>query len=206
MYLLDAIIRGLVFGIIMSISIGPSFFTLISFSLHHHYRTGLAFILGILFSDVVYVSIAIGASNYISMLMPYKTIISWIFISVLLIFGFISLRNAHKIDKSTASDTLKRSHYFTIFTSAFIFNMLNPGVVASWLVAALLMHNKTIIYKLALFTTTLSFNFGIDVLKIRLADHIKNKLDNSKIIIVKKISAFIILAIALVLMIYTLLH
>ena len=50
--MIEALIKGLTFGLLLSISVGPVLFTIIKQSLNNGYRGGLAFIIGVSASDV----------------------------------------------------------------------------------------------------------------------------------------------------------
>ena len=45
--MIDAIIKGILVGLFMAISVGPTLFAVIKYSLSYTYRAGLAFVLGL---------------------------------------------------------------------------------------------------------------------------------------------------------------
>jgi threonine/homoserine/homoserine lactone efflux protein len=65
MHLFDAVLKGLLLGLFMAISVGPTLFAVIKYSLNHSYKAGIAFILGVSLSDIMYVTIANVAAYWL---------------------------------------------------------------------------------------------------------------------------------------------
>jgi threonine/homoserine/homoserine lactone efflux protein len=64
MHAVDAIIKGVLVGLFMAISVGPTLFAIIKYSLNFSYKAGLAFVLGVSVSDALYVIIANIAASW----------------------------------------------------------------------------------------------------------------------------------------------
>ena len=71
MSLISAILGGLLLGLFMAISVGPTLFAIIKYSLNHSYKTGLAFVMGVSISDIMYVSIANLAAPWLDFIYKY---------------------------------------------------------------------------------------------------------------------------------------
>ncbi|HET6723550.1 MAG TPA: LysE family transporter, partial [Chitinophagaceae bacterium] len=56
--MLEALIKGLTLGLLLSISVGPVIFSIIKQSLNSGHRGGIAFILGVSASDIALVLIS----------------------------------------------------------------------------------------------------------------------------------------------------
>ena len=56
--MIELVLKGIVTGFILSIMIGPVFFVLLETSIRKGIRAALAFDLGVLISDIVYILIA----------------------------------------------------------------------------------------------------------------------------------------------------
>ena len=48
----SAMLNGLLFGLFLAISVGPTLFALIKYSLHYSYKAGIAFVIGVSVSDI----------------------------------------------------------------------------------------------------------------------------------------------------------
>src|ERR1044071_2004508 len=96
MHLLDAVLKGILFGLIMAISVGPTLFAVIKYSLNHSYKAGLAFIAGVSLSDIMYVTIANVAANWLEMMNDHKRLIAYIGAGILIVVGVAGLLGKHK--------------------------------------------------------------------------------------------------------------
>jgi threonine/homoserine/homoserine lactone efflux protein len=130
MHLIDAVVKGILLGLFMAISVGPTLFAVIKYSLNHSYKAGLAFVLGVSFSDILYVTIANVAASWLEMLNEHKRAIAFGGAVILIIVGLSGLIKKYKPTKSTEPKlTISGGHYFKIWLSGFLINTVNPGVI-----------------------------------------------------------------------------
>jgi threonine/homoserine/homoserine lactone efflux protein len=209
MSLTSAIIGGLLLGLFMAISVGPTLFAIIKYSLNHSYKTGLAFVLGVSVSDIIYVSIANIAAPWLDFIYKYEKAVALSFGIVLLIFGLIGLLRKYKPQRpSSGKNIISNGHYFKIFASGFLINTANPAVIFNWIVSATAVTKATvdlsttqnIIYRSVFFGTCLLLVLSIDVLKVTLADSIRRKLTLRKVMYLQKTSSLILLVIGIALL------
>lgn len=205
--MLDAVIKGLLLGMFMAISVGPTLFAILKYSLNHSYKAGLAFVLGVSVSDFLYVAIANLAANWLVQLQRYEKSISIFGALVLMLIGIIGVFKKSK-QQSVQDEqiSVSRKQYFNIWVTGFAINTFNPGVIITWLAAvtAISVHSSTT-YRLLLFSTCLIIILGIDFLKVFLADAIRKKLNPKRIIYIQKISALCLFGIGLSLLISSIL-
>ena len=69
--ILDAVIKGILVGLFMAISVGPTLFAVIKYSMDNSYKAGLAFVLGVSASDIMYVTLANMATGWLKGLGTY---------------------------------------------------------------------------------------------------------------------------------------
>lgn len=204
MHLIDALIKGLLLGLFMAISVGPTLFAVIRYSLNHSYRAGLAFVLGVSLSDIMYVTIANVAASWLEVLSEYERWIAFGGAVVLIVVGLAGILKKFKpVRPSTKTVTVTGGHYFKIWLSGFLINTVNPGVIITWLAAVTATANTSSLYRIVLFSSCLGLILGIDFLKVFLADSIRRKLTVRRVMYLQKISAICILAIGIALMIST---
>jgi threonine/homoserine/homoserine lactone efflux protein len=203
-HILDAVVKGLLVGLFMAISVGPTLFAVIKYSLNFSYKAGLAFVIGVSISDFMYVTIANAAASWLELLKPYERYIAFGGAVVLMGAGAIGLFKKH-IPKRPSSTPIiiKGAHYFRIGLSGFLINTLNPGALITWLGAVTLTANTPVLYRVILFTTCLIVILSVDFSKVFLADRIKRMLTMRRIIYVQRFSAVCIFLIGLFLMIST---
>lgn len=70
---MEAILKGLGFGLLLSISVGPVLFTILKQSLNNGHRGGVAFILGVSASDISLVLVSNIFTRLFESLKTYKT-------------------------------------------------------------------------------------------------------------------------------------
>lgn len=200
----DAVIKGVLVGLFMAISVGPTLFIIIRYSLNYSHKAGLAFVLGVSVSDVIYVTLANVAANWLRFLTPYENYIAIGGAIALIMIGLRGLLVKQKPRRPSALPmNISRSDYFKIWLSGFLVNTLNPGVLITWLGAVSIIAAKPGSYRFLLFGIALAIILCIDFLKVFLADKLKGLLTVRKVVYLQRFSAFCILLIGVTLMITT---
>lgn len=191
----------------MAISVGPTLFAVLRYSLNHSYRAGLAFVFGVSVSDIIFVTVANVATPWLQWLHQFARTLSYSASALLIIVGLVGVIRKHKPKKpSGPAITVSNAVYFKIWLSGFLINTLNPALIFQWIVAATGMAGETDTYRFVFFGCCLGLVLGIDVLKVFLADNIRRKLTLRRIMYLQKISAFCILAFGVGLLVLTILH
>jgi len=199
-HIVAAIVQGLLLGLFLAISVGPTLFAVIKYSLTSSYKAGMAFVLGVSFSDISYVVIANIAAVWLVYLEEYKKMISYGGAAALCIVGLVGLLNNKKSQSPAKEPTvITGGHYFKIWLSGFLINTLNPGVFITWLGAVTAIADKTVLYRIIFFACCLGLVLSIDFLKVFLADRIRRQLNAHRVVILQKISSLCILGIGLAL-------
>lgn len=214
MSLMSAVVGGLSLGLFMAISVGPTLFVIIKHSLNHSYKTGLAFVLGVSISDIMYVTVANLAAPMLHFIYQYERAVALIGGALLLLIGLAGLLKKYKpIRPSSSKYTISKGHYFKIFASGFLINTANPGVILNWIASVTLVagatvrmsHTDSAIYRSVFFACCLILVLGVDIIKVFLADAIRRKLTLRKVMYLQKISAACLLGIGAFLIAFTLL-
>lgn len=215
MALSSAIGGGLGLGMFMAISVGPTLFAVIRYSMNHSYKAGLAFVMGVSLSDILYVTVANLATPFLQMLNRYETQLAYGGGAILVVMGIVGLLKKYKpVPPTEKLVTLSGSHYISIFGSGFLMNTVNPGVVLNWLAAVTVIATKTAdlshrdgtLYRLVFFGCCLALVLGIDFLKVLLADSIRKRLTLKLTRRLNKLSAAILLLFGVVIITITVLH
>lgn len=205
MGLTDAIIKGVLVGLFMAISVGPTLFAIIRYSLSFSYKAGLAFVLGVSVSDILYVTVANVAASFLQEIQAYERVIAIGGALALIGIGLSGLLRKIKPKRPSAPQlTISTGDVAKIWLSGFLINTLNPGVLITWLGAVTVIANKDGYYRFILFTTALIIILGIDFAKVFLAEKIKKWLTVRTTIIIQRISAACLLGIGLMILIGTL--
>ncbi|RYZ53826.1 MAG: hypothetical protein EOP49_06480 [Sphingobacteriales bacterium] len=207
MHLSSAVVGGLLLGLFMAISVGPTMFAVLRYSLNHSYKAGLAFVLGVSISDIIFVTVANVATPWLQWLHQFSRTLSYSAAVLLIAVGLFGVIKKHKPAKPSAKImSISNAQYFKIWLSGFLINTLNPALIFQWIFAATGMAQETDLYRFVFFGSCLGLVLGIDVLKVFLADKIRRKLTIKRIMLLQKVSAFCILGFGIGLLIITIMN
>ncbi|WP_299527910.1 LysE family transporter [uncultured Lutibacter sp.] len=191
-------------GFFLSFMIGPVFFMLIQTSIIKGARAAIAFDLGVVLGDIVFILIAYYGSK--SLLEQIKDDPRLFYIGglILLIYGLITYLD--KSQKRVIQDEKlvlpEKTNYLKLFFKGFLLNFINVGVLAFWLgmiviVGSNLQMNPTKIFNY--FTVILISYLITDIGKILLAKQLKKKLTPKITYKVKRIMGIILMVFGIVL-------
>ena len=169
-------------GFFLSFMIGPVFFMLIQTSIIKGARAAIAFDLGVILGDIVFILIAYYGSK--SLLEQIKDDPRLFYIGgiILLIYGLITYLD--KSQKKTIADESivvlpEKTNYIKLFIKGFLLNFINVGVLGFWLgmivvVGSNLKMDPSKIFNY--FSVIIVSYFITDIGKILLAKQLKKKL------------------------------
>ena len=196
--MIEIILSGIGYGLLLSIMVGPAFFILIETSITKGIKSALYLDLGVLISDLIYVTIAFLFFQEVHELMEsdrqhYLTIIGG---SAFIVFGITNILKAKKSpllppSKVIEAESLSASNHLMMVLKGFMINGLNPGVLFYWLTMMTLLPNTppslhihhVYIQMIFIGLILLTF-FSVDVLKISAAKKLKEFLTHSWIRVV----------------------
>lgn len=172
-YVLGLIIfKGIVTGFILSFMIGPVFFMLLETSIVKGIRAALAFDVGVLLSDIIYISIVFFfLSEVTAAIAENRNILTIIGGVILIIFGVTtSLKKQQgKLNTDFISLVHQPRDYGVLMLKGFFLNFLNPMVLFYWF-AVLTLDTESVASggweALSFIAVILLTFFSIDVLKI----------------------------------------
>ena len=193
--MIEALLKGLMLGLLLSISVGPIIFSIIKQSLNNGYRGGMAFVFGVSTSDIFLVLISNVFTEMFRSLNEYKTEIGiagcTFLISVGVYFLFFKKIKVNEAGKQVIS--FRKRDYAKIAISGFFMNILNPAVIIFWISVSTAVINHNIQQRIVIFTTCLVVVFIGDVAKVMLAGKIRNRLTPHNIHILNRINGVILI-------------
>ncbi len=199
-----AVAGGLSLGLIMAISVGPTLFAIIRYSIDHSWKTGLAFVLGVSLSDIIYVTLANLATSWLEGLQRYEKYLAYGGGALLVGIGLLGFFRKYVPTRPRPGQRLatrSSGHYVRIGLSGFLINSLNPGVVMNWLAAVAVVGSKGVAFRMVFFGTCLGLVLGIDFGKVFLADSIRKKLTLRRIMYLQKTSSLLLAGAGLLLIV-----
>ncbi len=135
--MIELIITGIVTGFLLSVMIGPVFFVLLETSIRRGVRAAIAFNLGVILSDIIYISIAYFFYSTVSTFASGKNqeIIRIVGGCIFVIYGIIILFKKTKKDTSSEIGNVlqTKSDLLVLTGKGFLLNFANPLVIFYWL-------------------------------------------------------------------------
>ncbi|WP_010181826.1 LysE family translocator [Aquimarina agarilytica] len=198
MYLED-LREAIIIGLFLAILLGPAFFALLETAAIKGFRAAISFDLGVIFADVIFISIAYLSTN--KLLDKIKDDPSlFIFGGVLLTaYGVISLikeKKSFNDQRAIDVELINKHNYFKLFLKGFLLNFINIGVLGFWLTIIITitpqleMDQGRIIF---FFSAVLFVYLLADILKILLAKTLKKKLTPTRIYNLKRIVSILMI-------------
>jgi threonine/homoserine/homoserine lactone efflux protein len=199
--MIDDILAGLPWGLLLAFSIGPGFFVLLETSITKGFRAALTFDLGIVFSDIVFILIAYYSTNQLLEQLkdnPTLFLVGGLIMVSYGLISFIVLKKNFKKQELTDSDTLliSKNNYLALFFKGFLLNFINIGILGFWMMIIISFGPQLEMDTQRIFTffaSILAFYLMFDIIKIILAKQLKSKLNPSNIYKIKRVISFVIL-------------
>jgi threonine/homoserine/homoserine lactone efflux protein len=167
-----AILEGISMGLLLSLMVGPVFFTLITASMEQGFRYASVLALGILISDLIYVAITYFGISLLTESPLIEKTLGYAGGVILVGFG-ISFWRKRQVDRpNTGGISMPKAKKRTAFIKGFGINGVNPFVMLFWISIASMVtlkstwgHSEVFSYYFGLLITV----FGIDLLKAYVA-------------------------------------
>lgn len=193
--MLEALLKGLTFGLFLSISVGPVLFTIIKQSLNNGHKGGLAFIFGVSASDITLVLVSNVFTGLFDNIKRYKTevgVAGCIFLVSLGVY-FLFFKKVKVNEEGKQVFLTRKRDYAKIFMSGYLMNTLNPAVLIFWITTSTAVITHTIQDRIIIFVTCLTWMLSTDVAKVFLAGRIRNRLTPHNIHIINRINGIILI-------------
>lgn len=173
------LLQGIILGLTLSALLGPALFTLLQTSIHRGLKSGIILAFGIFLSDVSVVYLALlGALQLINQKNNYM-IAGLVGGLILIGFGIYTFLHKIHIDENNKAIEVRVAGPLTYVLKGYFLNIMNPFVWFFWISAVVGVSSTYGDDKhgiVLFFIGTLATVFGSDVLKVFIANRIKEKL------------------------------
>ena len=192
-------------GFFLAFMIGPAFFMLIETSITKGVRAAIAFDIGVIIADALFIAVAYFSSFQ---LLENLSNLPGLYVfggTILSVYGLIILikkPNEKQIENEFNNTT--KANYFQLSIKGFLLNFINIGVLVFWLGVVVVTgpsFENSINRFVVFFSTLLIAYFLTDLVKIILAKQLKKKLTPKIIIKTKKILGALLVICGLILII-----
>ena len=188
-------------GFLLSFVIGPVFFVLLETSATKGFRAGLAFDLGVILADVLFLTVAYFSSFQLLENLSNQPGLYVFGGVILLVYGITNFFN-RGISRGQAAINSRSDSYLYLFIKGFLLNLINVGVLVFWLGVIIIVGpslnndpNRIITF----FAGMLGAYLLMDIVKILLAKQLKTKLTLNRILMVKKALGILLIISGLIL-------
>ena len=190
--MINDILAGIPWGILLSFMIGPVFFILLETSIIKGFRAALVFDLGVILGDLFFIGIAyLGSYRLIKSLKDDPAL--FIFGGVLMlaygIISFIKLKKEVKVNTDIIDKEIIKKDYASLFIKGFLLNIINIGVLGFWLAIIISVGPKLEMQTsrmVTFFISVIGSYLFVDCIKILLAKQLKTQLNPTNILKIKK--------------------
>lgn len=181
---MEPLLKGIISGITISFLIGPIFFALADITISKGWRSGLAYVFGVLFSDIILIYLVETILQQFSF-DSVKTQIGIIGGSLLIVFGIATFLAKSSIQHL---DIKSIKTLFGAFLKGITINIFNPFVTVWWITmyTTVTIHYNTFTDKFLFYFGILFMVFLFDVVKMRFAYFLKQRLTSENLDKVKK--------------------
>jgi threonine/homoserine/homoserine lactone efflux protein len=192
--MIESILKGLTFGLLLSISVGPVLFSIIKQSLNNGHKGGLSFVFGVSASDVTLVLVSNIFTELFNSMKEYKTEVGVAGCAFLVSLGiyFLFFKKVKVDEAGKQIFKFRKRDIAKIFLSGYFMNTLNPSVFIFWIYASTAVVVHSINERIIIFTTCLVWMLGTDILKVFLAGKIRNRLTPHNIHIINRINGLLL--------------
>ena len=200
---MTVLLKGLGFGIILALLIGPVFFALIQTSIRKGFKAGAWLAVGISLSDIFYIFICyIGLSNLLDSDRS-KEIMGIVGGSLMIVFGVINFMKP--VAPKTDVPIEERRGVFRYILKGFALNAINPFVLIFW---AGVISGVSTDYKLSeiyiFFGGLIAVTFSCDLVKVMVATKLSTILTPNILKWMNRVAGFGLIAFGLKLLYFAL--
>jgi threonine/homoserine/homoserine lactone efflux protein len=179
--MIEAIISGIGFGLVLTFITGPVFFALIKTSIEKGFHAGLSLALGVVTSDMVFVGALLFGSQYFEISAHDKKVAGIVGSLILFAIGIYYIFKKSEVSyKNAIPPKVNHAGYFI---KGFVMCIFNPTVLLHWTVvigAASTVyhegvHNRSLKIGI-MFLTILIVQFGLDATKAFYANKLRDRI------------------------------
>lgn len=198
----SVLIKGITLGLLLSIAVGPVLFSIIKQSINNGWKGGLAFVMGVSLSDV---SLAVASNFFTELftnLIERREMIGVIGSTFLISVGiyFLFFKKVKVNEQGTQLLKFRKRDYLKLMLTGFFMNILNPGIIIFWLTASTAFADETFNERIWIFAVALVLVLATDILKVFLANRIRQRLTLKNIQFVNRLNGIILIGFGIVLL------
>ena len=203
--MLEDVQAAIPLGFFLSFMIGPVFFVLLETSALKGFRAAIAFNLGVILADILFLVVAYFSSFQLLENLSNQPGL-YVFGGVILLVYGVTTFVKKEVKESNENETKinPKKGYISLFIKGFLLNFINIGVLVFWLGIIIVVSpslNNDSSRVVTFFGSMILAYFITDIFKILLAKQLKRKLTTRRIFMVKKSLGVILIIFGIILII-----
>ncbi|HEX2535451.1 MAG TPA: LysE family transporter [Chitinophagaceae bacterium] len=204
--MLEALWKGIVLGLVLSLSVSPVLFATLKQSINNGIKGGISFILGVSVSDILLALATNLFTEAISFMKEQQDPIGFLSSILLISIGvyFLFFKKVQVNEEGAVVIRFRKRDYVKIFLAGFFMNILNPFILIFWLNMAALFVQHTLNERVVLYGTALSLLLAVDLTKVFLAQKLRRKLTYKNIHLMNQINGGILILFGLAIIVFSL--
>ncbi|WP_373398114.1 LysE family transporter [Algoriphagus halophilus] len=203
--MIASLMEGISMGLLLSVMVGPVFFTLIQSSLTHGFRYASVLAFGILCSDTFYVVITYLGIKFLAKATYFEEVLGYVGGLILIGFGLSSLIRKNTNRPNSGGINIPEVKKRSAFIKGFSINGVNPFVLLFWISIASIVQLKENVSTWDIwlyYSGILGTVFLIDLLKSFIAKKISHLVTPNMMRIMNKAVGVIMIGFGLRMLVY----
>ena len=196
--MIEAILQGIGAGILFSFLTGPVFFSMIKTSIEKGFKAGFSLAIGVILSDIIFISLTIFSSQFVDYNSTYNIYIGIIGGLFLLGIGLYYLINKVKVNYETSEIIKVRKRGYII--KGFLMCLLSPTTLMFWIMVGGILSGQlhyAMAEKVVFFIVAMATQLFVDFLKTFYAAKLRYKIKEKNIRVLNRIAGCVIIIFAI---------
>lgn len=194
----EAILQGIGAGILFSFLTGPVFFSMIKTSIEKGFKAGFSLAIGVVFSDIIFISLTIFSSQFVDYKSEYNQYIGIIGGLFLFGIGLYYLFNKVKVSYDISETVkIKKRGYML---KGFLMCLLSPSTLMFWIMVGGIISvqlHYDMAEKVVFFVIAMTTQLSVDCVKTYYAAKLRYRIKEKSIQNLNKIAGAVILIFAI---------
>nr|WP_121273893.1 LysE family transporter [Pedobacter schmidteae] len=194
----EAILQGIGAGILFSFLTGPVFFSMIKTSIEKGFKAGFSLAIGVILSDIIFISLTIFSSQYVNYKSEYFEYIGLVGGLFLLGVGLYYLFNTVKVNYDIAEIAKVKKRGYVL--KGFLMCLLSPTTLMFWVMVGGIISvqlHYDMAEKIAFFIVAMITQLTVDGFKTYYAAKLRYRIKEKTIQNLNRIAGAVILIFAI---------
>lgn len=194
----ETIVQGIGAGILFSFLTGPVFFSMIKTSIEKGFKAGFSLAVGVIFSDIIFITLTIFSSQFVNYKSAYFQYIG--FIGAIFLLGIGCYYLFHKVcvnyDVSEIAKVKKRGYIL----KGFLMCLLSPTTLMFWVMVGGIISvqlHYDITEKIVFFVMAMATQLTVDGIKTYYAAKLRYRIKEKNIQNLNRIAGAVIIIFAI---------